>query len=1110
MKKKKVGKLPGMFLPGKTLRVMKLICLFIAMQTLQLSAKSFSQEVVTIKMADVSFQEIVREIERQSSVTFLYNHEYVKALNHLTLDVKKMKIEEVMSRLLKDTSLGYSFVDNTMIITMKPTSIEQTPRIRNVKGVVVDVNGNPLPGVTVMIKGTTLGVATDLNGRFSLEMVGDAPIVLVCSFVGMRKKEVKYADGKEQKIVMEEELAEMDEVVVTGYFNKSKESFTGAEVTVGREELKKVGALNMLQALNAFDPSIRLAESLTNGSNPNMIPDITIRGENSFDLRANADDATTNPNAPLYILDGVEVSAERIYDMDLNRIESTTILKDASATALYGSRGANGVIVITTIRPKSGEIRIALNANYNISIPDLRDYNLMNAEEKLEYEKRAGVYTNSDYNEQMKLDELYNTRLEEVKRGVDTYWLSQPLQRSLNQRYSLNFEGGDEHFRYGIDLRYDTDKGVMKKSGRERYGVNLTFNYNIGANFFIRNDLSVDNVKATNSPYNGFYLYAQQNPYDRIYDENGKFVEKLSSGDWNPLYGANLPKRNDNSYTTIQDNFNIDWRILEAFRLQGRFSYTKEFNRQDLFKSPESLDYSTETDVTERGSYYQMKGESQRFDGNITFSYNKNFGFHVVNVGIGSNMQQFKGENSAYTGVGFINPDMVFAGAANGFKTGTRPSGSYDISRLVGFFTNVNYGYDNRYFLDFSFRTDGSSKFGRNSRFAPFWSVGLAWNVHKERFWHGSEKNSLKFRASVGSIGTTNFSSSQALTTYLYHFERVYNGVFGVKLAGYGNTNLKWQNTLSYNIGVDLTCLNGFLTFNGDFYIKETKNLLLPVTVAPSTGFADYIENIGELRNMGMEARLRFNLIRDIQRDLSWSVILAAFHNKSKITKLSNQLETINQWANDDINNQGKTVYRQFEEGRSQTALMVVRSGGIDPATGNEVYIKRNGELTFTYDHNDKIECGDMMPKMEGNINSNLTWKGWNLYLLFKYKWGGKAYNSTLATKVEGANPYKNADKRVLYDRWKEPGDKAKFRRIDDTSRPYQTTRLVEDDNLFALQSVSLSYELPRKISQKLYMERVKFLLSTTDLFRLSSIKQERGTNYPFARTFSIGLNVTF
>ena len=174
---------------------------------------------------------------------------------------------------------------------------------------------------------------------------------------------------------------------------------------------------------------------------------------------------------------------------------------------------------------------------------------------------------------------------------------------------------------------------------------------------------------------------------------------------------------------------------------------------------------------------------------------------------------------------------------------------------------------------------------------------------------------------------------------------------------------------------------------------------------------------------------------------------------------------TINQYANDDRANQGTVVYRQFEAGRSQTALMVVRSGGIDPATGNEIYIKRNGEMTFEYNHNDKIECGDMKPKIEGNVNTNLNWKGFNLYMLFKYQYGGKIYNATLASKVEGANPLKNADKRVLYDRWKEPGDHAKFRRIDDTSAPYQTTRLVFDNNLLALQSVSLSYELPRKIS---------------------------------------------
>lgn len=1108
MREKMIEKVPGVLLPDRMLRVMKLSFLFVIVFTLQLSAKVFSQGTVTLKMKDATFQEVAKEIERQAGVTFLYNHEYVRGLKHLNVDCSHSEMSEVLDRLLAGTGLSYRFVDNTVVITEKSSQQEVEERV--VKGQVCDTDGNPLPGVTVLIKGTTVGVATDMDGRFSTKVPGKNPIVLVCSFVGMKTKEVKYVDGSDVKITMEEEAVEMEGVVVTGYFTKSKESFTGSEVTVARDELKKVGALNMMQALSAFDPSMHLSESLANGSNPNMIPDITIRGENGFDLRGNADDARTNPNAPLYILDGVEVSAQRVYDMDLNRIESTTILKDASATALYGSRGANGVIVITTIRPKAGEIRVNLSANYNISIPDLRDYNLMNAAEKLEYERRAGLYEDPSYEKQVELDALYNARLEEVKRGVDTYWLSQPLQRSLNQRYSLNFEGGDEAFRYGIDLRYDTDKGVMKKSGRERYGINLTFNYNIGPNFFIRNDLSVDNVKATNTPYNEFYLYAQQNPYDRIYDENGKFVKKLSSGDWNPLINATLPKRNDENFATIQDNFSVDWLIAQAFRIQGRFSYSREFNRKDLFRSPEAPDYTEETEVTEKGSYFQRNGTKDRFDGNLTVMYNKAFDNHILSVGVGSNLTSSKSESSEFTGVGYIDPDMVFVGAGAGFRENSSPEGSYDISRLVGFFANANYGYDNRYFLDFSFRTDGSSKFGRESRFAPFWSIGAAWNIHKESFWNASDRNSLKIRASVGSTGTTNFSSTQALTTYLFDFEKIYHDSFGVNLAGYGNPELKWQNTLTYNVGVDATFLNGFATFNGDFYVKQTKNLLLPVTVAPSTGFVNYVENIGELRNMGGEARLRLNLLQNVSKDWHWNLTLSAFHNSSKITKLSNQLETINQYATNDNANKGTTLYRQYEEGRSQTAVMVVRSGGIDPATGNEIYIKRNGELTFTYDHNDKVECGDLKPKVEGNINSNLTWKGWNLYLLFKYKVGGKLYNQTLASKVEGANPYKNADKRVLYDRWKEPGDHTAFRRIDDRSQPYQTTRFIMDDNLFTLSSMSLSYDLPRHLCQKMYMERVKFMLSATDLFRLSSVKQERGTNYPFARTFSVGLNVTF
>ena len=1093
----------------------RFLFIFVFVASLHVSAALHSQnKMVTLHLKGVSLEEVIQSLKLQTDYGFFYNIDSkdIKKMTNISVDVKNMALEDVLLQILKGTNLTYSIVNDVVILNTRNSIVVNDSVRKNhvLVGRVMDMNKEPLPGVTVRLENTSMGTATNFEGVFSFRLPVEKG-KLILSFVGFKTKGVEFKLPSDTlKIVLEEEVENVEEVVVTGYFNKAKESFTGSEVTIETEELKKVGALSITQALSAFDPSIRLAESLTNGSNPNVLPDITIRGENGFDLRANADDATTNPNAPLYILDGVEVSAERVYDMDVNRVESITILKDASATALYGSRASNGVIVITTIRPKSGQIRVSLNANYNISVPDLRDYNLMNAEEKLEYERLAGLYQDTDYLEQCKLDELYNSRLEEVRKGVNTYWLSQPLTTSLNQRYSINFEGGDEYFRYGIDLRYDTDKGVMKQSGRDRLGINLTFNYNIGTNFFIRNDLAVDNVKAKNSPYNEFYLYANQNPYDRIYDENGKFVEKLSSGDWNPLYNAHLAKKNTSTYTSIQDNFNIDWRIIPALRLQGRISYTRQFDKRDLFKSPESLDYSTETDPKKKGTYFRSNSQSDKFDGNLTLQYNKVLGVHSLNVGVGSNLTESTEEGDSYTGVGFVNPNMIFIGAATSFKENSSPDGSYDKSRLVGFFGNVNYGYDNRYFLDLSFRTDGSSKFGRNSRFAPFWSVGVAWNVHKEAFWSGDEKSSLKLRASVGSTGTTNFSSTQALTTYNYDFSKIYNGVFGVSLAGYGNPELKWQNTISYNVGVDMTLLKGLVTFNGDFYIKNTENLLLPLTVAPSTGFSSYVENIGKLRNTGIEGRLRLNLIRDTQRDLRWNVTLSAFHNKSKITKLSNQLEEINKYANSDWYNQGTVVYRQYEAGRSQTALMMVRSGGIDPATGNEVYIKRNGELTFEYDANDKVKCGDMKPTIEGNVNTNLTWKGFTLYMLFKYQFGAKAYNGTLASKVEGANPYKNADKRVLYDRWKEPGDHAKFRRIDDRTSPYQTTRLVFDNDLFSLSSVSLSYELPREISQKIYADRVRLMLSTTDVFRLSTIKQERGTSYPFARTFNLSLNVTF
>ena len=655
--------------------------------SLQLSAMSYSQSVsLSLSLSDALLTDVLSAIRNQSNYTFVYNMDDVRNIKVSKAEFKNAALDEILDLCLKNTGFSYVVEDNVVVIRK-----QQTVEEKKIVGVVKDKAGVPLPGVTVLIKGSTVGTATDAQGKFSLAVANLDKVTLLFSFVGMKTKEVAVDSDKPLQVVLEEDATEMDEVVVNaGYFQKTKESFTGSEVTVKVDELKKVGTQNILQALNAFDPSIRLTEDLINGSDPNRVPEITIRGENGFDLRSSADDSQTNPNAPLYVLDGVEVTAQRVYDLDMNRVAELTILKDATATALYGSRGANGVILITTVRPRAGRIRITGNANFTISIPDLRDYNLMNAEEKLRYEKLSGAYEQDSWEDQLVADQVYNKRVEAMLSGVDTYWLSQPLQTALNQRYSVNFEGGDEHFRYGIDLRYLGDKGVMKESGRKNYGLSVTFQYNVGENFFIRNDVLVDNIKGDNSPYGSFSTWASQNPYDRIYDEEGKLVEKLSSGDYNPMINATLPNFSVTEYTSVQDNFNIDWRIIPSMRLQGRFSYTKQLDKAEEFKSPKSPEFNyiaSEVEDAEKnkGSYYVKNGKTDRLDGNVTLSYFKNIGKSVLNIGVGTNMMATMTKGDWYTATGFVSETMDFIGAGTAFKYNSKPSGSYDKSRLVGF-----------------------------------------------------------------------------------------------------------------------------------------------------------------------------------------------------------------------------------------------------------------------------------------------------------------------------------------------------------------------------------------------------------------------------------------
>lgn len=1096
---------------------MKLACLVLLLSLSGVQAHVWSQtSMLELSVNGKSMVEAIEMLQKKTQLKFVFNHEELNNYR-VNAQIQRKTLEEALDILFSDKPLKYEITGEHVIISKTTEQQQQqTPKMIEITGTVVDENGSALPGVTIMIKGTSLGTATDVNGSFKLQVPeSNTPNNLLCSFIGMKTQEIKLVNGKTNyKIVMEDEAQKLEDVVVTGYFQRKKVTQTGSEVVVDGEELRKVGSLNLLQAISSFDPGVRTLENNEWGSDPNRMPEITVRGEKGFDLRDQADDSRTNPNAPLYIMDGIEVSASTVFDMDMNRVASFSILKDASATSLYGSRGANGVILITTIRPQAGEIKVSLNANYNISVPDLRSYNLMDAREKLEFERLAGLYTqpNNNREEQTVLDMKYNEVLAEIERGVDSYWLSQPLQTSVNQRYSAYLEGGDEHFRYGINLKFDKDNGVMKKSGRDRVGINVYFQYDIANKLVVRNDISVEDVKGYNSPYGTFSQYAAMNPYERMRDEEGELIREYSRHDRitrNPLINSLLPNTSYEKYTQVRDNLQVQWWATQHLRINGSVGLTKQINWDEAFTSAQSTQFDGITNIAEKGSYVISNGTDMDVEGKLTLDYSNLFFDHLsFNLGVGTEFTTPKTQEDGYTATGFVNDKLTYPSYAQQYQRNGKPSGYFDKGRTIGFLGNINLGWDNRYIVDFSLRTDGSSRFGSDNQFAPFWSVGLAWNVNRENFWQGV--GTMKIRASVGSVGSSNFNADQAMTRFIYNSDGEYNGIYGAVLSQYGNTALKWQNTLKYNVGLDMTVWRNIISLNFDAYLERTKNLLMNVDVAPSTGFTSYRENLGSLDNKGIEARLRLNLLRGDRDGWNWNVTLSAAHEQDKIRKLSNAMRAMNEQALNIENNTGTEIFKMYEVGRSQNALMLVKSLGIDPATGNEVYVKRDGSTTFDYDPNDRVEVGNTTPKLQGFMNTNLSWNHIELYMSFNYEMGAKLYNSTLATKVEGASPYQNADKRVLYDRWKEPGDIAMFRRIDDQSSVYQSSRLVQKSNFIRMSSLSLTYDIPREKLAKTFIERCKFTFSMTDVFRISTIKQERGTSYPFAWTFSLGANLTF
>lgn len=1051
---------------------------------------------VSLDMHNVTLEQVLKELKAQTGMRFFYSVEKARGEQKEVVKMTDISLEEALRQVLDGTKLTYE-IQQDVIVIREQQEQQQSPKERKITGKVTDEEGMPLPGVTVLIKGTQLGTATDGDGNYQLTVPAQGH-ALVFTMVGMETREETIGERSEINVTMVADVNEMKEVVVTGYGNKSIASFTGAAQTVTKDQLLRAGTKNILSSLQAFVPGMLLVTNNARGSDPNTRPEILVRGRSSF---------TSGSSMPTFIVDGAEVSADYVFDMDINDVESATVLKDASASALYGAKAANGVIVITTRPMKAGKMKVSYSGNFSLTVPDLSDYHLLNAEEKLEYEYLAGLYTSQEglSDEQYSMDERYNEIYQRIREGVNTDWLSYPLRNAFVNNHNVTVYGGDHYVRYNLGLRYGNDRGVMKGSERKRYSLSFKLSYSKDDLIFIQNYATITSVNNVESPYGSFSQYVEQNPYDRAYNLDGSLNNDLTYGKLNPLYEASLGSYNKGENFNINDVFDIKVQLIEGLRLEGSFSLTKYKNNTEVFLSPDSKEFN-DVPASEAGSITVSNSNSIDYQGKLLLTYNKMFGEGtLLSLIAGGNLQSSNSNSNGYTGIGIFSDRLAHPSFASQYPSESSPTGSQDISRSLGGFINVNTIYKDRYFADFSIRYEGSSKFGSDQRYAPFWSVGVGWNIHKEKFFNAAPTDRLKLRASVGYLGNASFSPYQAITTYEYNSDYVYDNGIGATPITIGNPDLKWERTLNWNVGLDVNLFNNRLDMTIDYYKKITDNLLLSVTKAPSVGVGEATENIGKIDNTGIEFRTRVIALRN--QDWDWSLSLTASHNKNKIRQISNSLKAQNEKNNAEKSRQPQPVY---EEGQSISAIKAVQSGGIDPATGKEVYIGKDGRPTFTYDYNDKIVFGDSDPKVYGIFSSYLTYKGISLDFMLEYKLKSTVYNETLVTRVEGANPQNNADHRVFDSRWKKPGDYVKYKDIADSSIPEQTSRFIEDEYTLSMRSLSLAYDFAPEIYQKLRLSRLRVEFMTNDLFHWSTVKQERGFDYPFARSFQFSISATF
>ncbi len=1088
----------------KTLLIMKLSLILFFAFSFQLSASVLLGQQVSINTGEASLRTVLSELKEQTGTYFMYNEEDVDASYKVDLDMQNVSLESALDEICKQIPFEYEIIEDFVVFTKKePKPVQEPVQLKKeIKGKVTDKSGSPLPGVSVVVKGTTIGASTNTNGEFTLRIPENADVLLV-SFIGMVPQEIKLGDKTQYAIVLRPDEGMMDEVVVVGYGTTAVRDFTGSVARISEKELEMKNVPSSTSLLQNMAAGVMVSG---NTGRPGEVVRVRVRGATSL----------SGSNEPLYVIDGIPTDDATILNsIPPSDIASVDVLKDASASAIYGSRAANGVVMITTKRGRLNE-KAKFNVSYNSSFDtQIKNFSMLDGNEFRSYLTDLAKATLEVDPGNSAAEDILDTEGGYLG-DANTNWFDKVKQTARRQNVDVSVRGGSENISYFVSGSVLDHKGMVVNDDLKRYSGRVNLDINLSPKFKIGTNINLSYTDRNNSGTSMFSAQGHR-PDLPVYEEDG-----VTFYDVNPVAESTVVNNSDEY--RISGNVYGELELTKGLKLKSNISVNQYMNYNYQFH-PSYLSWYNEASASKEES----RGYRTVFDN--TVSYTNTFNeLHSIDF-VGGLSYEDSQSQWAYLSKNGFAMDEIYTNVSAGTEFGQSSDGKEERG-LFSSFGRLNYKYNDKYLVTVTARYDGSSMFGKNNRYGFFPSGALAWRMNKESFLSDVDIiNDLKLKVSAGKTGIQNLSSYS--NRDLYRATK-YNDVPGIEHSQIGNKNIQWELSTLYDAGLDFALFNYRLTGSMGYYIKDTDDLIRSFSFPSSMSVNSMYYNIGSVRNEGFEFNVKAKIID--KKDLKFDFAINLATNKNEVRKLEKEGSTENS-SGAIVQGTGSQV---LAEGYAMGSFFGYKYNGIiqnqeriDELDANAVENGNSSYYGYLYpgnleltdlnedgkvDGKDRTIIGNPDPDLFGGIIANLSYKGFSFNANFGFQIGGlKQYGKALQnvpSQLTGLVDYN------LYNRWSPENTDAKIPAIYlGQGVPALTNLSLYDASYFRLQDLRISYDLPKI---KKFSVQGQVYVSATNLFTLTSYPGtdpatvnsygnfggNYETSYPGIRTYSVGLKL--